>query len=171
MKKTISILSLLLCLLLFVGCVRTVGEEELISVARRESGISEPDTTEIVLAGESRKDGKVLFWFISGNEYQMHNYIPIEFTEVGDDRYNFVQTYSNYERADEIGVTLWQRGYSFLINNENCACIRIKTPVGDILNIEVESIPFAYYYDFSEYHFDFTMEYHFIDKDGNDMCG
>lgn len=68
------------------GCTKIYnGTDELTEKARKEMPVSDFKTTDIQYAGMSVADNKALAWFISGNEYQAHYYLPME-VEVKDDR-------------------------------------------------------------------------------------
>ena len=84
MKKRILIcvfvLLVVICLIsvFAVQSSKIVGEEELIAKARKEINLAEADTIEMVIAGKSTIDRNThLFWFITGNEYQMNRPHPI----------------------------------------------------------------------------------------------
>lgn len=62
--------------------------------ARQEIPISDADTIEMQYAGMCGEDNKAIAWYISGDEYQAHYYLPMEI-EIKDNgaNYTFVQTY------------------------------------------------------------------------------
>ncbi len=71
-------------------------------------------------------DNKALAWFISGNEYQAHYYLPMEVEVKGDDKYSFVRTYKPMNgETDNIAILNWNGGYSFVVNNSDCASVKI----------------------------------------------
>ena len=170
MKKRIliciSVLSVILCFLLVftVQSSKIVGYDGLIAKARREiTNLAEIETIEMVIAGKSTVDRRNhLFWFITGNEYQMHRYIPMEFTELENGKYKFVHKYSGLKRGQDIFVQMWNGGYSFIINNPNCNSISIWGYEGET-KVPVDEIPFVYYYPL------LPGEYAFYDKDGNQL--
>lgn len=168
MKKRILIfVTLLLAASSFIAVYaihsfRIVGEEGLIAKARKEiNNLADIDTIEIAIAGKSTTNRmNHLFWFITGNESQMHRYIPIEFTETRNDTYQYVHKYSAVQRGKDIYVLMWRNGYSFIINNPNCKRISIWGYAGET-QVTVDQIPFVYYYSF------LPSEYSFYDEDGN----
>lgn len=167
-KKIWICASLLLITLLLVGVFTTqshkiVGEEGLIAKARKEINLAEADTIEMVIAGKSTINRDThLFWFVTGNEYQMNRPHPIEFVEVKNDEYKFVHSYNPIPRGQDIYVLLWHSGYSFFVNNPKCKTIRIDDSAGT-KEIEVTEYPFVYYNVLS------PSEYLFLDEAGNEI--
>lgn len=143
---------------------KIVGDEGLIAKARKEiDNLADIDTIDIVIAGKSTTNrNNHLFWFITGNEYQMHRYIPMEFTELENSEYKFVHKHSALKRGQDIYVLMWHDGYSFIVNNPNCKSIRILGYAGET-QVAVEQIPFVYYYP------GLPSEYSFLDEDGNTL--
>lgn len=164
MKRILSaILISLLCLSL-VGCSKTYhGTDELIEKARKEIPISEAETTDIVYAGITGKENKAIAWFISGNEYQAHYYLPMEVEVVGKDIYKFVRTYKPMGQANDIAILSWERGYCFLINNPKCVEVEIYNNDGSLHRVPIEKKEYPYLFYWEE----IPSEYSFIDKDGN----
>ncbi len=165
MKKLITIVLLLTFVLSFAGCSSTIkGTEELIEKAREELPVSNADTIALKYAGLCGRDDKALIWFVSGNAYQAHYYLPIEFRVAGKDEYTFVQSYKPVERGMDIAVLEWKGGYSFIINNPNCVAVRITDDSGTHETaIEKSAYPYVFY------HALLPTEYVFIGKDGNEM--
>ena len=154
--------TLVILLLVLVGCTpKIVGNDGLIAKAREEINVYDSDTIELTIAGKSVIEDRHLLWFISGNQYQAHRYVPIEFVSLGDDKYEFVQAYHSVERATNIFVHMWGRGYSFLINNPKCNSISITDSMGNPQTVTIDKLPFVYYCQ------GFPSEYSFLDKDGN----
>ena len=167
MKRIISIA--LVCMLCFglVGCTKTYkGTDELIEKAREEIPISDADTTDIQYAGMSVVEDKALIWFISGNEYQGHYYLPMEVEVKGEDEYVFVRTYRPMDRrGDDIALLDWMNGYAFVINNPKCVSVMIRDKTGAHKEIiENNSYPYVFFYKYSS-----SFEYNFLDKDGNEL--
>lgn len=170
MKKRILIcISVLLAAICLVGVFavqssRIVGYEGLIAKARKEiKNLAEIDTIEMTIAGKSTIDSNThLFWFITGNEYQMNRAYPIEFSELGENEYKFVKTYNPVPRGQDIYVLNWHNGYSFCINNPNCKAIRLFDNAGE-KEIEVTEYPFVYYNDL------IPGEYFFLDENGEEI--
>lgn len=106
--------------------------------------------------------------FVSGNEYQAHSYLALEFLSKGEDCYEYIHTYRPFKRGMDICVQLWKNEYVFLVNNRNCTTIRItdKTGTQDI-SIEEDAYPYVFYYEHSVSGYSF--EYVFLDKDGNEI--
>lgn len=158
MKRIILLLLAVICI---SGCAQIDSEAELIEAARQNiHEIADIDTIELAIAGSSSIDEDTLFWFISGNDHQMHRYIPIEYTKTNKDSYRFVKTYTPIKRGQDIVSLIWKDGYAFLINNPDCGSIRITRNQNEEL-ITVDSLPFVYYYN------GFPDEYVFLDADGN----
>lgn len=148
MKKVFYAITALLIILSLSGCNSKIeGEQGLIDRAREEINVADADTIDIEIAGVSEVDDNMLFWFVTGNEYQKHGYFPINFKCVGEDQYEFVRIYKAYDRAYEIYAVEWNNGYSFLINNENCQSIVLTNAIGETQTVEVSKLPFVYYYD------------------------
>ena len=160
----ISVLSLILCCILIfaVQSAKIVGEEGLIAKARREiQNRAEIETIEITVAGKSTIDrNHHLFWMITGNEYQMHRYYPLEVIEHEPGEYEFVRLHNGgTQRGQDIFFEYFGSGYSFIVNNPECKGIVIGETV-----IPVTEIPFVYYCPYS------PNEYYFIDEDGNKLA-
>ena len=61
------------------ACGKTLkGTDGLIEKAREEIPISDSDTIDLQYAGMCGNDNRAIAWFISGNEYQKHYYLPME---------------------------------------------------------------------------------------------
>ena len=167
MKKRILIcvvvLSVMLCFIsvFVVQSSKIAGYEGLIAKARKEiNNLAEVETIEMNIAGKSTVDGnRHLFWIVTGNEYQMHRYYPMEVIELDSGEYKFVKLYNGgHERGQDIFFEYFGSGYSFVINNPKCKSIVI----GDTA-IPVTEIPFVYYYPFT------PNEYYFLDAEGNEL--
>lgn len=163
MKKLIALILIFVCAFSLTGCSRVKGEEGLIAKARKEINLAEADTVDMVIAGKSTVDRDThLFWFITGNEYQMNRCHPIEFTKVGENEYKFVKKYNPIPRGQDIYALQWRRGYSFIVNNPACRSIRIVGHNKET-EVEVDQIPFVYYYS------GLPGEYMFFDGEGNQI--
>lgn len=154
-----------LVVVLVVQSSKIVGEEGLIKRARKEiKNLAEVETIEMTVAGKSTIDGnRHMFWIITGNEYQMHRYYPLEVIEVENEKYKFVHMHNvSTERGQDIFFEYFGSGYSFIVNNPKCKGIVIGETT-----IPVTEIPFVYYYPFApnEYYF----EYYFIDENGTKL--
>ena len=167
MKKLLSIFMIAAYLFALCGCRETLkGTDALIEKAREEMPIADAENTEIVYAGLCAKDDSALIWFVSGNEYQAHTYLPMECDIVGKNEYQFVRTYNPMDRGMDIAVLQWNGGYSFIVNNINCKTIRIIDNSGthDIA-IEKDAYPLVFYNDLLPNEF----EYYFLDENGNEL--
>jgi len=167
MKKRILLcIFVLLAVVCLVGVFamqssKIVGDDGLIAKARKEiTNLAEVETTEMTIAGKSTiENNKHLFWIITGNEYQMHRYYPLEVLEVESGKYKFVRLHNGgTQRGQDIFFEYFGSGYSFVINNPKCKSIVI----GDTI-VPIEEIPFVYYYPFA------PNEYYFLDADGNKL--
>lgn len=140
------------------------GTDALIEKARKEIPIADAENTEINFAGLCGKDDKALLWFVSGNEYQAHYYLPMECSVVEKDEYKFERIYNPWERGMDIAVLEWMRGYSFVINNPNCVSVKIDGESGPVYEtIGKDCYPYVFYYN------GLPREYVFLDKDGNEV--
>ena len=156
--------TLVILLLILTGCTpKIVGNDGLIAKAREEINIADADTIELTIAGESVVEDRHLIWFISGNQYQAHRYVPMEFVSHGNDEYKFVQAYHSVERGADIFVHMWGRGYSFLLNNPKCSSIIMTDSLGNSQTVAIDKLPFVYYCQ------GFPNEYYFLDKDGKEL--
>lgn len=167
MKKRIMIcVSVLLAVICLVGVFaaqssKIVGEDGLIAKARKEiANLAEVETIEMTIAGKSTiENNRHLFWIITGNEYQMHRYYPLEVIEVENGEYRFVHLHNGgTQRGQDIFFECFGSGYSFVINNPKCKSIVIGETI-----VPVTETPFVYYYPFA------PNEYHFLDEDGNEL--
>ncbi len=167
MKKRIlicvSILLILMCLIgvYVVQSSKIVGEDGLIAKARKEiTNLAEVETIEMTIAGKSTiENNRHLFWIITGNEYQMHRYYPLEVIETSNGEYKFVRLHNGgTQRGQDIFFEYFGSGYSFVINNPKCKSILIGETT-----VPVTEIPFVYYYPFA------PNEYYFLDVNGNEL--
>ena len=170
MKRIVCIL--IICVLCFstTGCSKTYhGTDELMKKARKEIPIADADTIDMEYAGMCSKGDKAIAWFISGNEYQAHYYLPME-VEIKDNgaNYKFIHTYKPMDRAEDIAVLLWHDSYVFCVNNPTCVEIRI-TDAQKVHNFKIErnEYPYLCIIDLSE--LSSSFEYAFLDKDGNEL--
>ena len=165
MKKACALLLVICLLFALSGCQKVMnGTDDLIEKAREIIPVADAENIEITYAGLIGDDEDALIWFVSGNEYQAHYYLPMECTVVGKDEYTFERVYKPVERGLDIVVLEWQGGYSFLVNNPNCKTIRITDNSGiQDIAIEKDVYPFVYYNDL------LPSEYLFLDAEGNEI--
>lgn len=165
MKKLIIFTLILSLAFTLCGCQKTLdGTDELIEKAREEIPIADAENTDIVYAGLCAKDEAALIWFISGNEYQAHYYLPMECKIVGKNSYTFERIYKPLERGEDIVVLLWKSGYAFLVNNPDCKMIRLTDETGvHEINIEKDAYPYIHYSEVV------PSEYLFLDAEGNEI--
>ncbi len=164
MKKLVVIVSVFIMLLMLTGCQNVMYDEvDYIERARKEFSISDSETIEMKYIGEHTKRDKALLWFVSGNEYQSHNYLPMSCSITEDGGRIFEDTRSTVERGTDIVVVVdWHGGYAFCVNNTKCKTIRIDDYSG-VREIEVTEYPFIYYNTL------LPREYTFLDEDGNEI--
>lgn len=159
MKKLIF--AILASALLLSACGKMKTGDDLIKKAQKEIPISDADSINISFAGECKNDSYSLLWFISGNEYQSHYYLPMECLDANGS-YEFKQTFKPIDCGKDIAALQWQRGYAFLINNTACKTLKITDSSG-VHNIEVSDYPFIWYNE------DIPSEYLFLDENNNDI--
>ena len=165
-KRMLIYIIVLLAAICLVGVLtmqssKIVGEDGLIAKARKEiTNLAEVETIEMTIAGKSTiENNRHLFWIITGNEYQMHRYYPLEVIEVKNGEYRFVHLHNGgTQRGQDIFFEYFGSGYSFVINNPKCNSIVIDETI-----VPVAEIPFVYYYPFT------PNEYYFLDADGNEL--
>lgn len=164
MKKTVFILLVMIVILSFAGCQNTMYDEaDFIERARKEYNIADAETAVITYVGESRKEDKALLWFVSGNEYQGHTYLPMSCSITEDGGRVFEHAYSPLKRGTDIYVLPeWCGGYGFCVNNSKCKTIKIDDYSGT-KEIEVTEYPFIYYNSL------LPGEYFFLDEDGKEV--
>lgn len=110
------------------------------------------------------KEDIALIWFISGNEYQAHYYLPMECNIIGENEYTFERVYKPMERGMDIAVLQWKGGYAFLVNNPKCAAIRITDYAGTRnIAIAKDAYPYITYKKL------IPSEYLFLDAEGNEL--
>ena len=167
MRKVVYLLFTFFMLSILSGCGNTViGHDGLIGKAREEISVSDAETIGIMIAGSVDIDRKSLVWFVTGNEYQSHSYIPMEFEidKNQNDKFKFIKVYKAMDRAEDIAVIEWEKGYSFLVNNDKCKTISIINNTGKKEEIEVDgALPWLYYCE------TIPVEYVFLDSDGNEL--
>ena len=168
MKKIILIFLSFVFIAVLCACNRTVtGYDGLVEKAREEINISDAGTIEITIGGTTDTGRRSLVWFVTGNQYQAHEYFPMEFeiTKNDNSRFKFVKAYKALDRGTDIAVCPWNEGYSFLINNENCKMLKIIEADGSIESIEVTVYPFVFSHESLQGNF----EYQFLDENGDEM--
>ena len=168
MKRIVGVILLCMLCMSVTGCAKTYhGTDELIEKARKEIPIVEADNTEIQYAGMCGEDNKAIAWFISGNEYQAHYYLPMEIEIKGNGaNYTFVRTYKPMDdRARDVAILNWNSGYAFLINNPQIAKVQIVLENGEIIEESVKDgiIPYTFFVD------TIPTEYAFLDSEGNEI--
>ena len=166
MKKIISIALITLLCFSLAGCAKTYhGTDELMEKARKEIPISDADTIEMQYAGMCGEDNKAIAWYISGNEYQSHYYLPMEIEIKGNGaNYTFVHTYKPMtDRCADVAVVNWHQGFAFLINNSKVATVQVTLQNGEVNEEAVREIPYAFYVT------TVPAEYIFLDADGNEV--
>lgn len=148
--------SILLCVVIMLANRPEVleSDDELIEKVREIIPVSDSYDTEIIIAGVAQNKEYVLMWFVSGNSYQTHYYLPVEFSMAGDSSYVFKRAYRPLKRGDDISVLHWKGGISFIINNPRCTSLRIEDD-SDVQNISIDQYPYVYYHprDVISYYF------------------
>ena len=153
------------------------GTDDLIAKAREVIPVAESDTIDIAYAVTLGIDEEVIIWFISGNEYQNHYYLPTECVSVGGNisHYKYIRTYKPLERVNDIAQIFWNRTYVFLINNEECQTIQFNESNGSVVTKDVEhvttkdGVEYIYPSIISYQSETGTFEYIFLDSDGNEI--
>lgn len=158
------VLAGILCFSL-AGCTKAYkGTDGLIEKAREEIPISDADTADIQYGGMCAMDDTALIWFISGNEYQAHYYLPMEVEIKGDADYTYVRTYKPLSPLMDTAVLNWNRGCAFIVNNPNCVSVKITDEAGTHDEIiEKDAYPYVFYWA------SIPLEYIFIDSEGNEL--
>lgn len=164
MKRIIAIILILLMVLSFTGCEKVMyDEDDFVERARKEFHIADAETIEIKYIGEIIKGDKALMWFMSGNEYQAHQYVPIRCAITADGGRKFEHAYNTIERGMDLAVLVdWYGGYVFCVNNPKCKTIKIDDYSG-VQEIEVTQYPFIYYNSL------LPGEYSFLDENGEEI--
>jgi hypothetical protein len=171
MKKYFIMVSVFLCLVISAGCQRAMDSPDaLLEKAREEIPIANADTIALQYAGMYALDDSALLWFISGNEYQKHYYLPMECVVPEEAEYTFVRTYKPMEfPVPDIAGLHWKDSYCFLINNPDCRRVKITDASGIR---EVTIAEDAYPYILSHqivYSESVPTEYQFLDAFGNEL--
>ena len=165
----VRLLALVLALassLSLAGCQKTLkGTDALVEKARAEIPIADAEHTEIRYAGQCAQGDDALLWFISGNEYQAHNYLPMECTVVGEEEYVFVRSYRPLPRGGRDIVALqWKRGLALLINDPHCSAVRLSDGEGTrLFSIGEGEYPYILYSE------TLPSRYQFFDAAGNEL--
>lgn len=166
MKKTLSAVLVLFFLLSLTGCQKKIeGTDGLIEKAREVIPVADSDIIEMQYVGMHTKGNVILAWFISGNEYQAHYYLPMECEVVGEDEYVFNRIYDPLSRGGEDDYVLqWEGGYSFIVNNPKCRTLKITDSNSTKeINIDENAYPFIYYNEL------LPTAYAFLDAQGNKL--
>lgn len=161
MKKAPLISGILFgVLILLCGCEPALKSEcDIINKAREYLS---DNIDGLSIGGSCSDNNRTLFWFISGNSEQAHTYIPMEFAVNENSEYSFVHKYDPIERTADTAALMWKNGYSFIVNNPDCANIRITEPDGSVTDIGVTEIPFVYFLENAPDEF----EYGFLNANG-----
>ena len=151
-------------MLSFTGCHKAMYDEaDYIEKARKEFNVYDAENIEMQYIGEITEGDKALLWFMSGNEYQAHNYLPMRCAITEDGGRVFEHAYKPLERGTDIVVLVdWCGGYAFCVNNPKCKTIKIDDYSG-VKEIEVTEYPFIYYNDL------LPSEYFFLDENGEEV--
>ena len=166
-KKLILLFLSIVLMFSFSACGNTLkGEEDIIEKARKEVPLADADNIEMKIIGTHNLGDKYLFWIMTGNEYQSNSYFVMETDIKGEDEYEFVKLYDTLVRGKDIrtlyytcmGENVLDSYYFFMVNNEDCAKMVLN---GE--EIDIESYPFVYSYR------EFSGEYNFLDKYGNEI--
>lgn len=166
MKKTLSAVLVLFFLLSLTGCQKKIeGTDGLIEKAREVIPVADSDIIEMQYVGMHTKGNVMLAWFISGNEYQAHYYLPMECEVIGEDEYVFNRIYDPLSRGGEDDYVLqWEGGYSFIVNNPKCRTLKITDSNSTKeINIDENAYPFIYYNEL------LPTAYAFLDAQGNKL--
>lgn len=167
MKKVFAVVLSLTFLFVLSGCRSTLtGPDELIEKAREEIPISDAESIDLqIVSSIEKEDGNALIWFMSGNEYQAHYYLPMECILKDRDEYVFVRAGKPLDGGTDIAIYRWQGGYAFLVNNQNCKSIQITDDKGThtVEITEQETYPFTFYQEV------IPLEYGFFDASGNEL--
>lgn len=114
-----------------------------------------------VIAGSTDADGYRLIWFVTGNEYPQHNYFPMEFKIINDNKLEFVKAYKSYDQ--DMAVCHWN-GSVFLVNNASCRKIVINYEDNSSEEIDItDKLPFLYPISV------IPKSYRFLDENGNEI--
>lgn len=139
------------------------NEADYIEKARNELNVYDAENIEMKFIGEITKGNHALLWFMTGNEYQAHNYLPMSCSITEDGGRVFEHAPMTLDRGTDIVVLVdWHSGYAFCINNPKCKTIRIDDYSGE-KEIEVTEYPFIYFNDL------LPREYSFLDENGEEL--
>ena len=165
--RRLMIGALLLTLLLAcTGCSETMRTtQDLVDKAREEIPIADAQTTDLAYGGVQTMGERSLHWFISGKAYQAHYYLPMECESPQEGTYRFVRTYKPVTCAKDIALARWNEGYSFLVNNPDCAALRLTGQDGEMTEISLQGqeLPFLYFYEGT------PAQYLFLDGQGQEL--
>ena len=108
---------------------------------------------------------EALVWFISGDEFQAHTYLPMEVTPERSRSLYLRPDLQTVGRAEGYRRTpSWKRGLSFVINNTACTSVKLTTANGtQEENIEDNAYPYVFYCP------EIPSEYVFLDADRNEL--
>lgn len=151
MKRFAAFLLLCILLLTLTGCAKTYDStDDLMEKVRAESGLADADATEFTYAGTVGKNDRVLIWYISGNEYQMHSYFPVECIVKGEASYEFVHIYNPIKLAEDVYFrSSWQSGMVVCVNNPDCRTIVFENELGTTeVPIDPRALPYVFYQPF-----------------------
>lgn len=157
LRKIIFAIFIITLSISIVGCqAGTVStEEEILEVI-----IKDLDTdVDVRLIETIYLEESILAFYMTGNEYQAHEYGYAVFDEK-DDEYEFFHTYDMYDRGMDLRSYPYNYGYFFLVNNADCNSIQLIHD-GEETIIDVVEIPFLYFYEDIKN----NTEYYFLNDD------
>ena len=170
MKREIAVFLIITMVLSLSACGKTLkGTDGLIEKAREEIPISDSDTIDLQYAGMCGNDNRAIAWFISGNEYQKHYYLPME-VEVKEDaaEYTFIRTYKPIDdRIGDIAYIQWGDGYAFIVNNTNCKSVRF-TSGNEVYEEVIPDDTYPYVFFYLSDHTNSTLQFEFLDAEGDE---
>jgi len=169
MKRFICFLLVVTIFLPIIGCSqkRTASnDEEMLEII-----VNNLNTDVIVqIIDTIELDTAILVCYMTGNEYQAHDYGYAEFVNQGNN-YRFQRTYSTMDRGMDLRSALYNNSYLFISNNEKSTGLRICIEDGEEILIQIDAIPFVYFCEnalkSSNAHSSF--EYNFLDKNGDEL--
>lgn len=159
-KRLLFLIMMLILSLFIVSCageiVRT--DEEIYNIIERELDID----VDLKIIESINLENKLLVIYMTGDEYQTHEYGYAEFDEENEG-YKFVRTYDMYDRGMDLRSAPYKNAYLFVVNNKECNNIQILQNSNEFM-VEVEDIPFVYLWDDAN-----NIEYNFLNSSGEDL--
>lgn len=156
---------------MFTSCGKDLlyDEDALLHAIKEEENLSaDPRKCDAIIASD-----KMLLIAVSGDAVQSYKYYVAEFSAEKGDAYRFIQSVLLSKIAQQVYLCKWQDGYVVICGNEQVstfeATIQFNEGKREHVSAQVNSFPWVYYLEVNNEHAGYEIEYHFKDKEGENI--